>query len=131
MTSSLAIILVLVGYWIRSRIEEVPVFHETAARKDRVTGPLGTVVKGQWLLVTLTSLVFMGNNAGAARTERPRALGSFRFIDGQQPAMGAGVFASATAKPWSRPPARPPRQPDRRLAAQAGEGGPASSLNRI
>lgn len=64
----LSIALVLIGYWIRRGVEESPVFHEIAARKEQVSNPLGKLFRGHWLLVILASLVFMGNNAAGYMT---------------------------------------------------------------
>ena len=64
----LSIVLVFIGYWIRRGVEESPVFHEIAERKEQVTNPLGKLIKGHWLLVVLASLVFMGNNAAGYMT---------------------------------------------------------------
>ena len=64
----LSIVLVFVGYWIRRGVEESPVFHEIAERKEQVTNPLGKLIKSHWLLVILASLVFMGNNAAGYMT---------------------------------------------------------------
>ncbi|WP_346035513.1 MFS transporter [Brevibacterium picturae] len=64
----LSILLVAVGYWIRRGVEESPVFHEIAERKEQVTNPLGKLFKNHWLLVILASLVFVGNNAAGYMT---------------------------------------------------------------
>lgn len=64
----LSILLVAVGYWIRRGVEESPVFHEIAERKEQVTNPLGKLFKNHWLLVVLASLVFVGNNAAGYMT---------------------------------------------------------------
>ncbi len=64
----LSILLVAVGYWIRRGVEESPVFHEIAERKEQVTNPLGKLFKCHWLLVILASLVFVGNNAAGYMT---------------------------------------------------------------
>lgn len=58
-----SILLVAVGYWIRRGVEESPVFHEIAERKEQVSNPLGKLLRNHWLLVVLASLVFVGNNA--------------------------------------------------------------------
>ncbi|MDN6603762.1 MFS transporter [Brevibacterium sp.] len=64
----LSILLVAVGYWIRRGVEESPVFHEIAERKEQVSNPLGRLFKSHWLLVILASLVFVGNNAAGYMT---------------------------------------------------------------
>lgn len=64
----LSILLVAVGYWIRRGVEESPVFHEIAERKEQVANPLGKLFKSHWLLVILASLVFVGNNAAGYMT---------------------------------------------------------------
>ena len=64
----LSIALVFVGYWIRRGVEESPVFHEIAERKEQVSNPLGKLIKGHWLLVVLASVIFMANNAAGYMT---------------------------------------------------------------
>ncbi|WP_244882290.1 MFS transporter [Brevibacterium epidermidis] len=60
--------LVFVGYWIRRGVEESPVFHEIAERKEQVSNPLGKLIKGHWLLVVLASVIFTANNAAGYMT---------------------------------------------------------------
>lgn len=64
----LSIALVFVGYRIRRGVEESPVFHEIAERKEQVSNPLGKLIKGHWLLVVLASVIFMANNAAGYMT---------------------------------------------------------------
>ena len=64
----LSIALVFVGYWIRRGVEESPIFHEIAERKEQVSNPLGKLIKGHWLLVVLASVIFMANNAAGYMT---------------------------------------------------------------
>ena len=64
----LSIALVFVGYWIRRGVEESPVFHEIAERKEQVSNPLGKLIKGHWLLLVLASVIFMANNAAGYMT---------------------------------------------------------------
>ena len=64
----LSIALVFVGYWIRRGVEESPIFHEIAERKEQVSNPLGKLIKGHWLLLVLASVIFMANNAAGYMT---------------------------------------------------------------
>ncbi|GAA3653630.1 MFS transporter [Microbacterium marinilacus] len=59
----LSIVLILVGYWVRRRVEESPVFEEIAARKEQVSAPVARLFARFTPLVLLAALVFVGNNA--------------------------------------------------------------------
>lgn len=59
----LSIVLILVGYWIRRRVEESPVFLEIAKRKKVTQMPIIQLFKKHSLLVFIAALVFAGNNA--------------------------------------------------------------------
>lgn len=58
-----SIILILVGYYIRRRVEESPVFVELAERKERTRTPIAQLFRRHALLVFIAALVFAGNNA--------------------------------------------------------------------
>ncbi|TQJ32805.1 MFS transporter [Microbacterium sp. SLBN-146] len=59
----LSFVLILVGYYIRRRVEESPVFVELAERKQQTRMPIVQLFKRHALLVLLAALVFAGNNA--------------------------------------------------------------------
>lgn len=59
----LSIVLILVGYYVRRRVEETPVFIELAERKQKAKAPLITLFRKDLLLVIIAALVFAGNNA--------------------------------------------------------------------
>lgn len=59
----LSFVLILVGYYIRRRVEESPVFVELAQRKQQTRMPIVQLFKRHALLVLLAALVFAGNNA--------------------------------------------------------------------
>ncbi|MEQ6899181.1 MFS transporter [Microbacterium sp. KR10-403] len=58
-----SIVLVIVGYWVRRRVEESPVFEEIAQRKEQVSVPVARLFARFTPLVFLAALVFVGNNA--------------------------------------------------------------------
>ena len=58
-----SIVLILVGYYIRRRVEESPVFLELAERKERTHTPIVQLFRKHALLVFIAALVFAGNNA--------------------------------------------------------------------
>ncbi|MFT4219894.1 MAG: MFS transporter [Microbacterium sp.] len=55
--------LILVGYYIRRRVEESPVFTEIAERAEATKNPVGKLFRHFTLLVILAALIFAGNNA--------------------------------------------------------------------
>lgn len=59
----LSVLLVLLGYWIRRRVEESPVFLEIAERKEKAKMPIVQLFKKHTPLVIIAALVFAGNNA--------------------------------------------------------------------
>lgn len=59
----LSVVLVAVGYWVRRRVEESPVFAEIAERREHTRTPIAALFRGHALLVVLAALVFAGNNA--------------------------------------------------------------------
>lgn len=59
----LSIVLIILGYYIRRKVEESPVFLEIAKRKEQASAPIGVLFKKHALLVLIAALVFAGNNA--------------------------------------------------------------------
>lgn len=59
----LSVVLILVGYYIRRRVEESPVFTELAERKEVTRMPIVQLFRKHALLVLIAALVFAGNNA--------------------------------------------------------------------
>ncbi len=59
----LSVVLILVGYYVRRRVEESPVFAELAERKEKARMPIVTLFRKHALLVFIAALVFAGNNA--------------------------------------------------------------------
>ncbi|MDR7185202.1 MFS family permease [Microbacterium trichothecenolyticum] len=59
----LSVVLILVGYYVRRRVEESPVFAELAERKEKARMPIITLFRKHLLLVFIAALVFAGNNA--------------------------------------------------------------------
>jgi MFS family permease len=59
----LSIVLIGVGYWVRLRVSESPVFTEIAARKDETRMPIVQLLRHHLPLVIVAALVFAGNNA--------------------------------------------------------------------
>ena len=59
----LSVVLILVGYYVRRRVEESPVFAELAQRKEKARMPIVTLFRKHALLVFIAALVFAGNNA--------------------------------------------------------------------
>ncbi|QAY58907.1 MFS transporter [Microbacterium protaetiae] len=59
----LSIVLIGVGYWVRRRVEESPVFEEIAERKAETRMPIVQLLRHHLLLVIVAALVFAGNNA--------------------------------------------------------------------
>lgn len=64
----LSAVLVVVGIWVRTRVEESPIFLEVRERRQRASNPLGSVLRRHWLLVLLAALTFAGNNAAGYMT---------------------------------------------------------------
>jgi len=64
----LSIVLIIVGYWVRRRVEESPVFAEMAERKEQVSVPVATLFAKFTPLVLLAAAVFVGNNAAGYMT---------------------------------------------------------------
>ncbi|WP_431247211.1 MFS transporter [Leifsonia xyli] len=59
----LSVVLILIGYWVRRRVEESPVFTEIAERRERTRMPIVQLFRKHALLVVVAALVFAGNNA--------------------------------------------------------------------
>ncbi|MGX1591374.1 MFS transporter [Glutamicibacter sp. NPDC055491] len=55
-------VLILIGYYIRQRVEESPVFEEMARTKQTESAPLSTLFSKHPKKVIQATLVFMGNN---------------------------------------------------------------------
>ena len=59
----LSFVLIFVGYWVRRRVEESPVFLEIAKRKAVTQMPIIQLFKKHSLLVLIAAVVFAGNSA--------------------------------------------------------------------
>lgn len=59
----LSVVLILIGYYVRRRVEESPVFTELAERKEQTRMPIVQLFRKHALLVVIAALVFAGNNA--------------------------------------------------------------------
>lgn len=59
----LSVVLILIGYYVRRRVEESPVFAELAERKAETRMPIVQLFRKHALLVIIAALVFAGNNA--------------------------------------------------------------------
>ena len=59
----LSVVLILVGYYVRRKVEESPVFTELAERKEKATMPIVQLFRKHLLLVIIAAFVFAGNNA--------------------------------------------------------------------
>ncbi|WP_433720516.1 MFS transporter [Microbacterium laevaniformans] len=59
----LSFVLIVIGYYIRRRVEESPVFAELAERKEETRMPIVALFRTHTLLVVIAALVFAGNNA--------------------------------------------------------------------
>jgi len=59
----LSFVLIVIGYYIRRRVEESPVFTELAERKEQTRMPIVQLFRRHTPLVLLAALVFAGNNA--------------------------------------------------------------------
>ena len=57
------VVLILIGYYVRRRVEESPVFTELAERKEKARMPIVQLFRKHALLVLIAALVFAGNNA--------------------------------------------------------------------
>ncbi|KFZ81804.1 MFS transporter [Amycolatopsis sp. MJM2582] len=59
----LSVGLILVGHYVRRRVEESPVFREIAERRERTRTPIIQLFRKHAVLVVVAALVFAGNNA--------------------------------------------------------------------
>jgi MFS family permease len=59
----LSVVLIVVGYYVRRRVAESPVFTEIAERRERSRMPIAQVFRKHSLVVIIAALVFAGNNA--------------------------------------------------------------------
>lgn len=59
----LSFVLILIGYYVRKRVEESPVFVELAQRKEKSRMPIVQLFRKHALLVIIAAFVFAGNNA--------------------------------------------------------------------
>jgi len=59
----LSVVLIVVGYYVRRRVEESPVFAELAERKEKARMPIVQLFAKHTPLVIVAALVFAGNNA--------------------------------------------------------------------
>lgn len=59
----LSVVLIGVGYWVRRRVAESPVFTEIVAVRARRSAPLGVMLRHHLGLVIVAALIFAGNNA--------------------------------------------------------------------
>src|SRR4051794_20017997 len=59
----LSVVLILIGWYVRRRVDESPVFTELAERKERAQMPILQLFRKHALLVLIAALVFAGNNA--------------------------------------------------------------------
>ncbi|WP_447913624.1 MFS transporter [Microbacterium phyllosphaerae] len=59
----LSIVLIVIGYYVRRRVEESPVFEEIAARKGQSSAPISQLFRRHTPLVIVAALIFAGSNA--------------------------------------------------------------------
>ncbi|AUG30523.1 MHS family MFS transporter [Microbacterium hominis] len=59
----LSFVLIVIGSYVRRRVEESPVFTELAERKEETRMPIVQLFRRHALLVIVAALVFAGNNA--------------------------------------------------------------------
>lgn len=59
----LSVALIVIGYYIRRKVEESPVFTEIAERKEQTKLPIVELFRKHSPLVIVAALVFAGNNA--------------------------------------------------------------------
>ncbi|MFT4135395.1 MFS transporter [Microbacterium sp.] len=59
----LSVVLIVIGAYIRRRVEESPVFTELAERKEQTRMPIVQLFRKHAVLVIIAALVFAGNNA--------------------------------------------------------------------
>lgn len=59
----LSFVLILVGFYVRRKVEESPVFVELAERKEQTRMPIVQLFRKHAVLVIIAAFVFAGNNA--------------------------------------------------------------------
>lgn len=59
----LSVVLILIGQYVRRRVEESPVFLELAARREQSRMPIAQLFRKHTPLVIVAALVFAGNSA--------------------------------------------------------------------
>ncbi|MDD7961451.1 MFS transporter [Microbacterium thalli] len=59
----LSVVLILVGWYVRRRVEESPVFTELAERREKAHMPIMQLFRKHAALVIIAAFVFAGNNA--------------------------------------------------------------------
>ncbi|MFS0714047.1 MFS transporter [Microbacterium sp. 2P01SA-2] len=59
----LSVVLILVGWYVRRRVEESPVFTELAERREKAHMPIVQLFRKHAALVIIAAFVFAGNNA--------------------------------------------------------------------
>lgn len=59
----LSFVLILIGHFIRRRVEESPVFLEIAERREETKTPIVELFRKHAGLVLVAALVFAGNSA--------------------------------------------------------------------
>ncbi|MDJ0321614.1 MFS transporter [Pseudarthrobacter sp. PS3-L1] len=59
----LSVVLIVVGFLIRRKVDESPVFKELALRKTESKAPLGELFRNNTKEVVLSAMIFIGNNA--------------------------------------------------------------------
>lgn len=59
----LSVVLIVIGYWVRRRVDESPVFAEIAERRAVARMPIVALFKKHAALVIVAALVFAGNNS--------------------------------------------------------------------
>ncbi|WP_370942091.1 MFS transporter [Amycolatopsis sp. cg5] len=59
----LSVGLILIGHWVRRRVEESPVFKEIAERREQTKTPIVQLFRKHTPLVLIAALVFAGNSA--------------------------------------------------------------------
>ncbi len=59
----LSVVLIVIGYYIRRRVEESPVFLEIAERQEQTSAPVAVLFRKHLPLVIVAAVVFAGNNA--------------------------------------------------------------------
>lgn len=103
----LSVVLILVGYYIRRRVEESPVFTEIAERREHTRMPIVQLFRRYAVLVFVAALVFAGNNAVGYMTTGGYIQGYATNPDGpvaleRGPVLWAAAIASAVwlASTW-------------------------------